>query len=314
MNDIKRPEIIHCDWSVQPAKRWAVRALWQNDAYYLLPPEPVTADLLTPRPNQVRFVGVDVPLGLPLAYARQVSCDSFIELLPQLGQGEWGDFFRPAETVLEIDLKRPFYPQRPGGTKQKHLLDRLNLADMDQLRRLCDRATADRRAAAALFWTMGAQQVGKAAITFWRDWLQPAWRDDGQNQLGLWPFQGSLFDLLATRSVVVAEAYPSEFYHHLGVDFPRVAGRPSGKRVRVDRQRNGDVLFDWVATRAITLSDRLMLLMRDGFGDTAVGEDQFDATVGAMGMINVVLGDRAAGEPCDHVLRLIEGHILGQSF
>ena len=41
------------------------------------------------------------------------------------------------------------------------------------LSRACDRATAERPAGAPLFWTLGANQSGKAAIAAWRDMLLP---------------------------------------------------------------------------------------------------------------------------------------------
>lgn len=41
------------------------------------------------------------------------------------------------------------------------------------------------------------------------------------------------------------------------------------------------------------------------------GEDRFDAVVGLLGMLDVVLGNRRPGEPEDDTTR-IEGWILGQ--
>ncbi len=110
---------------------------------------------------------------MPVAYAERAGIDDFATLLPELGRGKWADFYRPAEHRDEIDLQRPFYPQRPGGTKQQHLLDGLGLSDIDQLYRVCDRATDTRGAASPLFWTLGAKQVGKAAISAWRDLARP---------------------------------------------------------------------------------------------------------------------------------------------
>ncbi|MBK9693254.1 MAG: hypothetical protein IPO73_16460, partial [Gemmatimonadetes bacterium] len=41
-------------------------------------------------------------------------------------------------------------------------------------------------------------------------------------------------------------------------------------------------------------------------------EDDFDAFAGLLGMLLVVLGHRAPGEPADAEVRAVEGWILGQ--
>jgi hypothetical protein len=63
----------------------------------------------------------------------------------------------------------------------------------------------------------------------------------------------------------------------------------------------------------IGLAPGLQLQIDDGFGSTSHGEDAFDAFVGLVGMINVISGRRAPGEPRDdeHVTT-VEGWILGQ--
>ena len=87
------------------------------------------------------------------------------------------DFFRVCDTLADIRLDRPFYPQRGvrGMTRLSHAAA-LGLGDAAGLSRLCDRATPDRPAGAPVFWTLGANQSGKAAIAAWRDLLLPALR------------------------------------------------------------------------------------------------------------------------------------------
>jgi hypothetical protein len=82
---------------------------------------------------------------------------------------------------------------------------------MTALRRRCELAQPGRRAACSIFWTLGGQQVGKAAIAGWKEVLIPA-LDDTEIDLRLWPFDGSLSELVARGRVVVAETYPAEFY------------------------------------------------------------------------------------------------------
>lgn len=303
--------VVHADWSVSPGKRWQATAIRQRAGYRLLPPEPV-GDPVTwlARLRELAdggiFLGIDFPIGLPVAYARRIGMTHFLDLLPQLGQGEWADFYRPAEAPADITLHRPFYPARPGNTRQRHLLDGLGAAHIDELRRRCDRGHATRRPAAPLFWTMGAQQVGKAAISGWRDVLGPALRNG--MDVAIWPFAGPLDALLARGGLVVAESYPAEFYGHLDISFPRAAG---GKRRQNARAANAQSLLTWAAANPVVLGEALEAALRHGFGAAADGEDRFDAVVGLFGMLNILFSHRQAGEPDDRAVRRVEGWILG---
>jgi hypothetical protein len=78
--------------------------------------------------------------------------------------GAWADFFTVSRIAAEISIHRPFYPFRPGGTQQAHVLKALGLQHIDDLRRQCERKQDGRRAACALFWTLGANQVGKERL------------------------------------------------------------------------------------------------------------------------------------------------------
>lgn len=315
--EIKPALVAHADWSVAPGKRWLALATWQAGAYRARPPQPVGDPLTLLRrlraqagPDGAVLLGVDFPLGLPLAYAKRAGVDDFAALLPQLGQGRWRDFYRVAQRPDEISLHRPFYPARPGGARQSALVQALGLPSAAALRRRCDRQQPDRRAAAPLFWTIGAQQVGKAAISGWRDLLAPG---RARGDLALWPFDGPLADLLQSGRIVVAETYPAECYQHLGVRFsrPRRGGK-TGKRVQTERADNAQALLRWAGDVAIDLQPGLRAAIVDGFGAGSDGEDRFDAVVGLFGLLDVVLGRRPAGDPTDPATRRVEGWILGQ--
>lgn len=315
---IRKPSlVVHADWGLNPRKRWQSQARLIDGRYQIRAPEPVG------KPDewleQLRkeaagngpiLLGLDLPLGLPLAYAQRAGVTDFVSLLPRLGEGDWAAFYRPATTATEISLARPFYPFRPGGTKQQHLLDGLGVASLDHLRRVCDRGHPQRRPASSLFWTLGAQQVGKAAISAWRDVLGPAVRQ--RDDVELWPFAGPLETLLQDGRIVVAECYPAEFYVHLGLEFPRGPDGRGGKRVQASRAAAARPLFDWATASDVELTPALRATLHDGFGPKAAGEDRFDAVVGVVGMLNVVLGRREAGWPADPAVQRIEGWILGQ--
>lgn len=316
MAAMRPPEIVvHADWSVDPAKRWCARAIrLASGSYAALPPQPVGAleDFLpglqvAAGAGGTVFAGFDFPLGLPRAYAEAAGLDDFAAALSQFGRGRWRDFYTPAERAEEIGLRRPFYPARPGGTRHRHLYEALGFASITALRRRCDLPTATRLAASPLFWTLGGQQVGKAAISGWRDLLAPARRR--RVALSLWPFDGALADLLDRPGIVVAETYPGEIYGHLHL---RIGAATKSKRRQADRRDDARTLLDWASAAGVEVAAALAGDIRDGFGTAGDGEDRFDATVGLFGMLNVALGRREPGDPTAHELRHVEGWILGQ--
>ena len=313
------------------------RATWAGDGCYAAHvPEPADEPgtlirrlLADAGPGGCILLGFDFPIGLPARYAGRAGVRNFLDLLPKLGQGEWSDFYAVAERPGQISLIRPFYPLRSGPkgqTRLSHLLDGLGLESADDLRRRCERARPGRRAACPLFWTVGGQQVGKASICGWKEVLGPALSSGAD--VAIWPFVGPLDKLYHPGRAVIAETYPAEFYTHLGVSFKRagLGASPkdklvcpsrsplrSGKRVQKDRAANARVLLAWARDARVRLSPALRAEMREGFGALKHGEDRFDAAVGLMGMLNVVLRRRPPGDPGDKRVRKIEGWILGQA-
>jgi hypothetical protein len=73
-----------------------------------------------------------------------------------------------------------------------------------------------RKQACCLFWMLGGNQVGKAAIVGWRHVLALALR--GERPVSLWPFDVPERSLLAPGNVVVAETYPAKCYGWLSKD------------------------------------------------------------------------------------------------
>jgi hypothetical protein len=311
--------VAHADWSVDPRKRWVARAVHQGKGRYRADaPErvgPLAGFMERLRRDAAHdgavFLGFDFPIGLPRAYARRAGIAGFRRVFPGLGQGEWRDFFRAAEGPEQIALGRPFYPAkaRPrGAASRRHLPVGLGLEGWADLLRACDPGHSGRGAACALFWTLGPQQVGKAAIVGWRDLLIPALL--AGVDLAIWPFDGDLAALLAEREVVVAETYPAELYAHLGL---RGSGAALGKRRQAARAAHGPRLLDRLHGLGMTADPALPRAIVEGFGPAPDGEDPFDSTVGLIGMVNVVRGHRPAPVPEDPAVRAVEGWILGQA-
>ncbi len=308
--------ISHADWSKDPAKRWAAMAVLQPDQHWLAvelynvrDPEDYIKRLISLRSTSgCILAGFDFPIGLPSAYAAQAGINSFLNALPTLGHGVWDEFYSPAVAAGQISLHRPFYPYRPGHARRQHLEHALGFP-FNQLFRLCEKHHQNRRPACPLFWTLGGQQVGKAAISGWQSLLAPALAAPDQ-QLFIWPFAGPLSDLCMPGKLVVVETYPAEFYHHLGLSF--TVPRRRSKRRQADRASFSAQLISWASSHHLDLPSSLLDGLQSGFGSHPEGEDQFDALVGLYGMINVVLGGHPCWEPNIPVISQVEGWIFGQ--
>ena len=320
---MRLPELVaHADWSANPPGRQIAIARRVGPRYTASAVRPVgtLSDLLPELlaeagPNGTALLGVDFPIGLPQAYATKADIVDFRDALKKFGRARWSSFYDPAATRAEIALTRPFYPARPGpkgSVRREDLPEALGLDSYDFLHRLCDRGHPDRSAAAVLFWTLGGNQVGKAAISGWRDVIAPALRGlrGRRAPVRLWPFDGSLERLLEQPGIVVVETYPGEIYSHFSME---IAAPHRSKRRQDDRGSEAPVLIGAAKHLDIDLADSLCGMIKEGFGSQRGGDDRFDAVVGLLGMINVLRGCRAPGDPNDHTRRTIEGWILGQT-
>jgi hypothetical protein len=146
--------------------------------------------------------------------------------------------------------------------------------------------------------------VGKAAISGWQEVIEPA-RKAGAR---LWPFDGSLSELCGTSSLVICETYPRVAFGQVGVRF-----RPGQSKLRQkDRQMAIEGLASRSMDKSIRLNKAMLDAISDGFGARDNGDDQFDAAVGLLGMIEVVEGRRPERSPAAEHLEW-EGWILGRT-
>jgi hypothetical protein len=253
-------------------------------------------------PASTVLLGFDFTIGLPRAYAAAAGITSFREFLGQVGTPPWAEFEHVARRPGEVSLRRPFYPDRPGGTARSHLYDGLGLSAA-QLRRRCDGTDAE-----TLFWTLGSKQAGKASLHGWRLLRQARARGV---PIALWPFDGGLAELLAgPAGFVVAEAYPREFYRYAGAP-PR--GRWSMRR-RDDRLLCVPALLRWADELGVGWDQGIRQRVAEGFAAGPTGEDEFDAVIGLLGLIAVVTGAIGAGlPPGDPAVLTVEGWMLGRA-
>ena len=245
-------------------------------------------------------LGADLPIGLPRAYAAQRTEADFLAFLHSVGRIP--DFFKVCARLEEIGPGRPFYPARgiAGMTRLSHA-QALGFADASALSRACDRATSERPAGAPLFWTLGANQSGKAAIAAWQALIMPA------ENLRIWPFEGSYRSLLAPGLVALAETYPAEALRHLGI---RLRG---SKRRHADRCATAGALTAAMDLLSATPDDAMRQALIDGFGGAASGEDRFDSVLGVLCVLNVLAGNRPDTAPDDPWIQRWEGWVLGQT-
>jgi hypothetical protein len=249
-------------------------------------------------------MGLDLPLGLPRAYAThctEADCPAFLR-----ARLTTPEFFEVNETLPTLSRARPFYPARgvKGMTRLSHA-QALGMASAADLSRHCDRATPLRPAGAPLFWTLGANQSGKAAIAAWRDWLAPALQAGAP--LSLWPFEGRLQALLRPRRAVLAEVYPAEAMRQLGLKLP------GSKRDQTARRALAPALHQALTQAQARPEPALSAAITDGFGHDTAGEDRLDCLIGLLCMLQVLDGRRADHVPEDPWIQRWEGWVLGQS-
>jgi hypothetical protein len=302
--------VYHADWGTDPKKRWLCKAVLEGDRYRVHAPTLVgdhhgfinrVKDEIGETGTAV--VGFDFPIGIPAPYAALLGVTEFKSFLLQLGHSDFADFYRISARSSEVSKYRPFYPYKPGGAKQSHLCSGLAVTCIDDLRRKCELPNGGRRAACPLFWTLGANQVGRAAIICWRDVLAPAVGSD--DPVFLWPFDGSLDDLLKPGKTVIVETYPAECY---GWFFQ---GQPVKGKGKPDvRRQTAPALLNWAQSANVTLDPDLRRTIEDGFPN----DDAFDATLGLFGMLEVLMNRRESGEPDEERVRKLEGWIFGQHY
>jgi hypothetical protein len=250
-------------------------------------------------------LGIDCPIGLPRAYAaryaRQADFPAFLAAL-----ADQPGFLAVAATLAETSPARPFYPARgmAGMTRLAHA-HALGLPDAAALCRACDRATAERPAGAPLFWTLGANQSGKAAISAWQELLIPALHTAAPPRL--WPFAGPFRHLVAQGGIAIAETYPADALRQLGL-------RTSGsKRRQTDRAAYACAIVQAMARLGVHADAPALAAIHMGFGPSAAGEDQMDCVLGALCVLSVVTGQRADTAPADPAILHWEGWVLGQT-
>lgn len=307
-----KPELIcHADWSMNPRKRWSAEATVDTRGIWIVAAAALVGDTakfgdrlrLCARTGGSALAGFDFPIGFPCHYAKQANITDFKKWLTRLGRDQWKRFGEVCDGPEEILISRPFYPRVPRkGVKKDSLIRAHNAKHAEDLLRLCERGGDGMPTACSIFWTLGAKQVGRAALAGWEEVIIPLLRDRPDGTY-LWPFDGALNDLLKPGKVVLAETYPANNYSWFSQD--RLV-----KSEQTSRREFGRHLLRWAGEHGtrVTLSDALEEQINVGFAN----DDAFDAIVGLFAMLKIIFGEHSVGEPIKPECRTVEGWMLGR--
>ena len=301
--------IWHADWSISATGRWVAKARRTDTGWQIHAIEPVGMlnqfrhALNTPAQTQSIWLGLDMPIGFARYWFDSAGVDSFANLLELLSTPDWQEFFDVCKTANQISIKRPFYPAASGAkgsVTRDHLVRGLGLSRFDQLYRYCERATTDRAAACPSFWTLGANQVGKAMLHGLKNLIIPGYQDG----FNIWPFSGDLAACTAKPGVTVIETYPGEVYGWLGLTSLTKSKQESRKEAVAS-------VHNIATDHGIEILPAVFDDIKDGFAPDQGKDDAFDALIGLMGLIMIAEGKRAENLPTAPAINTREGWIVG---
>jgi hypothetical protein len=305
-------EIHHADWSTGARKRWVASARRTDAGWAAFGPRRVGPsqafldELVGAALTRSILAGFDFPIGLPLAYGRLSGFTGFREALAAFGRDPgWEEFFEVGRLAADVSVRRPFFPHKASkGVGRATLTSSIGVAGFGDLLRECERGAPGKREACSLFWTLGGNQVGRAATSGWQEIVRPAL----ERGASLWPFDGDLRALAGRGGFVLAETYPADAYAVVGAPF----GKRESKTSQVDRRSKAGAILSWAEIAAVDLGPGREALI-DGFSPSRSGEDPFDALVGLLAMIAVVDGRRPeATVRVEAEVATWEGWILGR--
>ncbi|WP_052763947.1 hypothetical protein [Microvirga massiliensis] len=164
--------LIHADWSVDARKRWQASAERSRGAWYVFAPRTVGSvsdfldEVFAHSARDRVLMGFDFPIGVPNAYGVKTGLACFRDALFEFGRGDRAGVFDIADRPEEISVSRPFYPRGcRKGVSRNSLISGLGVNSFADLLRICERRMAHGPEGCSLFWTLGGNQVGRAAIT-----------------------------------------------------------------------------------------------------------------------------------------------------
>lgn len=234
------------------------------------------------------LIVADCPIGLP-AQPRDVyqslKAKTFLEWLELTKQRLDSEQQEWREGLISEGFRRCLKP-----FVEKPRIDAGKTKYQVYTKRLCD----EKSKGESVYFLLGSKQVGKAALQFWFEVLQPL-QERFQNRLAVWPF-----DSHQNGDVVVAECYPALY------DKPVYGSKISNKRNKNEREKALRSLLDDKKTRCEVTNKT--------WDDAASSEHSFDMFTTAY----YILQEMEKG--CTHILwypkknpecKTMEGWMLG---
>ncbi len=301
--------IWHADWSISAKSRWVAKARRNTSGWLIYAIEPVgllnqfRQSLSQYGRDHALWLGLDMPVGFVDHWYDGANIQDFKSLLDIIFTGKWDSFSDVCTNPDEITHHRPFYPKTArvkGSVKRGHLVDALGVSSFDKLYRLCEGATYHRPAACPSFWTLGANQVGKAMLHGLEHLIIPGYRDG----FNIWPFTGDISTCCQQNGVTLIETYPGEIYGWLGIDEVTKSNHKS-------RTLAIAALIDYAVGNGIEINTAVVADIKSGFGPDEGKDDAFDALVGALGLIRIADGKHPEYLPDRPIIRKREGWIIG---
>lgn len=301
--------IWHADWSISAKGRWVAKADRTDDGWQINTIEPVgeldafRASLREMGRTQKVWLGLDMPIGFTSNWFDGANVKDFKALMELLETDVWQDFFDVCRLPEEITHQRPFYPKssgKKGSVKRDHLIQALGLSTFSDLHRRCELPTDARTAACPPFWTLGANQVGKAMLHGLQNLILPGFRDG----FNIWPYAGDLAACTNQSGITLIETYPGEIYGWL--ELSKLTKSSQSSRAEAIR-----FLIEHSDNAGIEIADEVRYVIQDGIDRAQGKDDAFDALIGVLGLIRIAEGKRAENLPHRTPILEREGWIIG---
>jgi hypothetical protein len=327
--------IIHCDWSVDPNKQCLVVAQRSATGFYEVRGPQSVGGMTSKKGNKQShsplldliaessstaagnagglWLGFDFPIGVPSGWAEKAGFRNFRDVLKRLSNDS-AKMFEPCTTFNDASADRPFVENLRGEGIQAKWACRIGFPMQDRklvgLKRVCEVEGGQ-----SLFWLVGANQVGKAALNGWRNILLPLLGIGNENGPGNLPEPSAIklypHDLAPNfafqsdaNSVVIFETYPA-------IAWKMLCKRETYRKTSTsDRKSIGSRIIEWADQLNASLVDGLRAEIESGF-DCKNGDDRMDALIGALHMIEVAQSGQLSTPTTGVNLRL-EGWILGR--
>ncbi len=281
---------ISADWSKDPKNRSVYLADLQERHIRKAEPSESSWDLtalLDLAEYRARdgsaMIGIDVVLGVPEGYWQLVlqehrrQPETFVDWLAHLSDSE--GFFETVFKPDEWQVDKPWFKVARGHGGRTLFTGKV---DGNMLRRI-DEATR----ANPVFAVAGIPgTVGGGTRELWRELIP---RLEGARNFAVWPFEGDLVSLLASRGVVLCEIYPALAYAAAVAEALPTERKASAKTNALWRANVCNRLAQaaWVHSNGVDLGD---------LDPVRANEDDFDAHVTAAAVLRCILEHRALAQ------------------